>query len=72
MDDGRRGGLAIADWQLRGEAAGVLGSEPLDVVDLDAHIIINADQLGDVVRDARGLMAAGAEEKKELFHWIRT
>ncbi len=50
----------------------MLGSEPLDVVDLDAHIIINADQLGDVVRDARGLMAAGVEEKKELFHWIRT
>ncbi len=32
-------------------------------MDLDAHIIINTDQLGDdAVRDAGGLMAAGVEE----------
>ncbi len=46
-----------------GGGRGALGSEPLDVVDLDAHIIINTDQLGDdAVRDAGGLMAAGVEE----------
>ncbi len=30
-----------------GGGRGALGSEPLDVVDLDTHIIINTDQLGD-------------------------